>query len=568
MPRDITVTFDDGSTHVYRGAPDNITPDQVSARAAQDFGKAVTSLDGGRKPTLVDGVKQQAANAVGGAIRGAGSIGATILYPVDKITDMVMGDREQGLGSLVTGKAPESRNEQRRRMIDEGLTSLIGSDPNSLLYKTGKLGAEIAGTAGTGGALAQGVARVAPGLAAAAPGVMQAIETAGMAGGSMPARMAGGAITGAASAGLVNPADAVSGGVVGGILPPAIRGVGAVANAAGSVVRKAIPAASPEVAALADRAQQLGIPIPADRIVNSRPMNALAASLNYVPFSGRAATEAKMAEGLNTAVSRTMGQNTPNVNKAMDAASADLGAKFDAVLQSNAVKMTPGFKTALADIETQANSELGADAAKIIRNQIAELQTKGVAGQIDGQAAYNIKKTLDRIGRRNTPEAFYARDLRNALMDALNDSLGTQGAAEFGALRNQYRNMLALEGLAQNGAEGGVSAARLANMRGKGGADLQELSDIAAQFMRARENPHGAAQRVTLAAMGGAGAYGLGGLAALPIGASVGRSTNALLNSQAGRNFALGRTNALASLVSPEIAQIGYRSAPVLQADR
>jgi hypothetical protein len=49
MPRDITVTFDDGSTHIYQNAPDNLTPDAVSARAQQDFGKVVKALDGGRK---------------------------------------------------------------------------------------------------------------------------------------------------------------------------------------------------------------------------------------------------------------------------------------------------------------------------------------------------------------------------------------------------------------------------------------------------------------------------------------------------------------------------------------
>jgi len=48
MPRNITVTFADGSTHVYQGAPDNVTPDQVSARAAKEFGKPVKALDGGR----------------------------------------------------------------------------------------------------------------------------------------------------------------------------------------------------------------------------------------------------------------------------------------------------------------------------------------------------------------------------------------------------------------------------------------------------------------------------------------------------------------------------------------
>jgi len=46
--RDITVTFDDGTTHVYKGAPDDVTPEQVSARATKEFGRAVASLDGGR----------------------------------------------------------------------------------------------------------------------------------------------------------------------------------------------------------------------------------------------------------------------------------------------------------------------------------------------------------------------------------------------------------------------------------------------------------------------------------------------------------------------------------------
>lgn len=48
MPRNITVTFDDGSSHIYQNAPDDVTPDQVIARAAQDFGKPIAHLDGGR----------------------------------------------------------------------------------------------------------------------------------------------------------------------------------------------------------------------------------------------------------------------------------------------------------------------------------------------------------------------------------------------------------------------------------------------------------------------------------------------------------------------------------------
>jgi hypothetical protein len=50
---DITVTFNDGTSHVYRNAPESLTKDDVISRIAKDFsGKQITSLDrvaGGQK---------------------------------------------------------------------------------------------------------------------------------------------------------------------------------------------------------------------------------------------------------------------------------------------------------------------------------------------------------------------------------------------------------------------------------------------------------------------------------------------------------------------------------------
>ena len=46
MAYDIEVTFADGGKHVYKGAPDSVTPDMVLQRAQQDFaGKGVTAID-------------------------------------------------------------------------------------------------------------------------------------------------------------------------------------------------------------------------------------------------------------------------------------------------------------------------------------------------------------------------------------------------------------------------------------------------------------------------------------------------------------------------------------------
>jgi len=207
-----------------------------------------------KKSSVVDDIKQGVGNLVAGGIRGAGSIGATLLYPIDKAQDLYYGDRNAGVTSLVTGKKPLSRNEERRQQMDEGLRSL-GADPESLLYKGGKLAGEVAGTAGVGGALANGVRMTAAvggrAIPSAVEPVLNAIASSGMSTGGAVAqggkevtknlitRAAGGAITGGASAGLVEPSQASDGAIVGAVLPPALATVGKVGSTIGKGVRTA-----------------------------------------------------------------------------------------------------------------------------------------------------------------------------------------------------------------------------------------------------------------------------------------------------------------------------------------
>ena len=115
MPRNITVSFADGTSHVYQNAPDDLTPDAVLARAQQEFGKQVTALDGGRAaaptaaapaaPKLTPGqelywkVKPwvaptvEALGAAGGGV--VGGAAGTVLGPVGTATGAVGG---AGLG--------------------------------------------------------------------------------------------------------------------------------------------------------------------------------------------------------------------------------------------------------------------------------------------------------------------------------------------------------------------------------------------------------------------------------------------------------------------------------------
>lgn len=485
-------------------------------------------LDSGMRPVtdeaLISQLEGRNSNVIKdialGGLRGAANIGATLVAPGDYLTDL-----EQGK-DLGTSRAA------RKKSLDDFFSR--NANKESIAYKGAELASEIAGTAGVGGVLAK-VAKFAPKLATALEtgGFKLGGEAATTVGGKVAdaaTRAGAGAAVGATAAGLVDPESAGTGAAIGAVLPGAVKAAGA----AGKAI--APKKASEEVVSLFNRAKELGIDIPADRISNSRPLNAIASSLNYVPFSGRAATEEKMVSQFNRAISRTFGQDSDNVTGALKKANLELGTKFEQTLSNNGLKIDDAFIDDLGKNMRTAINELSESEAKIIGRQVDDIISKGAeTGFLDGQAAYNIKKTLDRIGSRNTNEAFYARELKKSLMGALDRSLGPKQAAEFKQLRQQYGNMLDLESVAQRGAEGGVSIGRLSNMKDLNNKELSELADIAAQFLKTRENPHGAAQRVVMGTL----AATMGGPVALAAGVGAGRVANSVLNSSTLKNAML-----------------------------
>ena len=68
MGRDITVIFDDGTSNVYKNAPDNVSPIDVQTRAEKEFSKKVIEIDGGKNEPRSLG--QEVMQKVGVATRG------------------------------------------------------------------------------------------------------------------------------------------------------------------------------------------------------------------------------------------------------------------------------------------------------------------------------------------------------------------------------------------------------------------------------------------------------------------------------------------------------------------
>lgn len=224
------VRLPDGT--IIRGVPDGTTRDQLSAKLkANGF-----NFDEPKEKSFAEKAGGLVRDAAAGAVRGAGSIGATLLAPVDMARDAMDGK----------GLSLES-NRQRRADMD-GAFSEMGVDTDSLAYGGGKLVAEVAGTLGAGGAAANGVARFAPRVAQAVPGLMNAIRSGGFTTGTRAApgfvpqaidlgtRMAGGALNGGLSAAMVDPSEAGVGAAVGGAIPVVTKAAGAAGRVVGNAV--------------------------------------------------------------------------------------------------------------------------------------------------------------------------------------------------------------------------------------------------------------------------------------------------------------------------------------------
>jgi len=165
------------------------------------------------KPSFGSMLKEQVLGSVPvqaamGSVRGAGSIGATLLTPIDWAA------RKLGVENSIVGR------QDRRDAMTGGLQEM-GAKPESMAFQAGKIGTEIAGTSGVGGALAGGLSAI-PKVAQYAPGFIQAVRTAGMSGPNLGVRIAGGALTGGATAGLINPEEAGMGAAIGGAVPAVV----------------------------------------------------------------------------------------------------------------------------------------------------------------------------------------------------------------------------------------------------------------------------------------------------------------------------------------------------------
>ena len=513
-----------------------------------------------------DRVKQQMAEAMkpaldytgqdatGGILRGAGSIGTSIMRA---LPNFLGGDTEQ-------------ESAARRANLDPSIAQFTGANPESTGYQTSKLATEILGTAGAGGVLAKGLSAI-PGAAKYAAPLIDALRTGGFSVGGqtgatgLALRAAGGGATGGASAAMVNPEDAAKGAAISAAIPVGGKLLGETGKLLGKALRP-----SAETTAIAQKAQQYGIPLGLGDIAENKAVQATRSILKDAPFSGgmaQGAQEAKQ-EAFNKAVGATFGAPDKKLTlPVLDAAKDRMGTEFDRIWGNNVLQVDPTLIQKMSDLDTIAQ-KLPASEGASLQKEIQDIYSRMVPDangnmEIPGDVANKFQQYLRRRAEGSAGLKNELGDLRQALIQSFNRSVSPVDAAALTLNRTQYKAFKTVEPILRSAelgvagrTAGDVPASLLPGAVNKSYSNLDvplaDLSQVGSKFLVDRTAQTGGSARAALqntaigAALAGGAMTTPWALAAVPSAMAIQK----LLQSPGAANALMGNGQ-----VSPKLIQ-------------
>lgn len=283
------------------------------------------------------------------------------------------------------------------------------------------------------------------------------------------------------------------------------------------------PKPAPEIAALAKKAEALGIELRPDMLANNKIAKFIGEALEQVPMSGSKAEQRQMA--FNGALTKIIGGDdrakrlTPDV---FDRAMTASGEKIGQIAKETPITVTPELRKAFNDRVMEAAKFETSDVARIISNYVQELDGLTVDGVMPGEAFRKLNSKIGAQARRAEGDLKFAlHELQEEMHSALEANISSpERLAELQDARYRYAMGKVIEPLVAKAKGGDISPAALMGAvtsdsgkksmmaRGRGG-DIGDLARIGQAFLK--EPPSsGTGERL--------GAYGIltGGVIAEP----------------------------------------------------
>jgi len=407
------------------------------------------------------GTLDQVKNLGMGALKGASRIGNTVV-------GSVMGDRKE-----------------REKTIDQFFGE--NSDPNSLAFKTGDIGTQIAGTAGATGALAKGVAAI-PALAKFAPAIQSGGFNLGSAAtGSKLAngitRAGSGAVAGAAQTAMVSPDDTLTGAGISALAPGAVYGAGkfgdALASGGNWVAEKLMQSAlKPGVKALeTGKAQQAVETLLREGVSPTKSgvekLGSMIDDLNNqvkqkIANSGQTVSKKTVLEGLNETGERFAKQASPASDLAAIAGVGDGFVNHPLLPNGDAIPV-------------QLAQELKTGTYRALKDK-AYGEVKGADTEAQKAIARALKEEIERVAPSVAPLNQRQSDLVNALKLAQRRSMVDANKNPLGLTAIAPNSLAALAFLADRSAAFKGLTARGVNQMSKAAATAKALENFSPEY--------------------------------------------------------------------------------------
>lgn len=331
---------------------------------------------------------------------------------------------------------------------------------------------------------------------------------------------------------------AVVGGLLSGAQPVATgesrlqnTAVGTAAGAGGQAMTKMLGAAlrgptnslTPQQAALAAKAEALGIDLtPAQKSGNTF-LRTVDSVLERMPLTGGKQREkiAEQGRQFTRAVTKTMGANADDIGEGTMAGNkARLSGKYNEIFAGEKIAAAD-FTPRLALVKAEAERALTPEQFRIVSNKIEDLFAKVKDDGVEGVA---YQKWRSSLSTRDGDVKHYLNLARSAVDDAASVNLSPGKMDDFIATNAQYKNMKTIQPLAEKSTNGLASPGLLLervraanpNMAYTGAGDIGDLAKIGKEFVKDPIADPGTAQRLMAQALLTGGAAGAGGLTGDP----------------------------------------------------
>lgn len=334
------------------------------------------------------------------------------------------------------------------------------------------------------------------------------------------------------------------------------EGLGALASRA-----RAAAAADPTRQSMLQLAKDKGIPLHISQVSESKPMKALAAAAEYLPFSGAGKAGAKQQEAFNRAISKTFGADAAKLtDEVMNAARQRISDGYEQLYARNDIPLDPNAIRALVATETSLGKRLTEAEAKVVGNQLDSILTEASqTGMLTGKKYQALRSQIMKAeGPTSVGNA--VKELRQALDDIAAKAVGPEDAALLKQLRGEWANLKTVRGLLTqvSGASENVRPAAVWPAIRKG--STKEMRDLARLGQTLLKNPipdSGTAGRLLGSGVLLGGGWGTGGTALpalagmLGTGAVAGRALN---------SPALGRLVSTPGAASTALSRVAPRA--------